>query len=156
MSSGMGGNQHQWHIEEREYVRQEARRGRRHAFGSLEPCRTALVVIDMVPFFAAGNSYCQGIIPNINAIARVLRGAGGTVAWIVPGRGVPCAVADEFYGPQTAQTLLSSGGDGPVPERLCRGLQAEPGDLFAEKTAASAFFPGRSPRYWKNGTSAPS
>lgn len=71
---------HQWRIEEREYARQEARRGRRYAFQSLEPRRTALIVIDMVPFLALENGYCRGIAPNINAIASALRAVGGAVA----------------------------------------------------------------------------
>jgi hypothetical protein len=37
---------HDWFIEQREYDRQESRRGRRHAYGSLDPRRTALVVVD--------------------------------------------------------------------------------------------------------------
>jgi hypothetical protein len=39
---------HAWRIEPREYARQEERRGRRHAYESLDPVRTALIVIDMV------------------------------------------------------------------------------------------------------------
>jgi nicotinamidase-related amidase len=35
---------HAWRIEQREYDRQESRRGRRHAYLGLEPARTALVV----------------------------------------------------------------------------------------------------------------
>ncbi|MFF2618777.1 hypothetical protein [Kitasatospora sp. NPDC058046] len=42
---------HDWVIPEREYARQEQRRGRRHAYTWLEPARAALVVVDMVPFF---------------------------------------------------------------------------------------------------------
>lgn len=43
---------HDRRIEQREYDRHEARRGRRHSFEVLDPHRTALVVVDMVPFFA--------------------------------------------------------------------------------------------------------
>jgi hypothetical protein len=44
-----GGPQpHSWSIDEREYTRQESRRGRRYAYEDLEPARTALVVVDMV------------------------------------------------------------------------------------------------------------
>jgi nicotinamidase-related amidase len=101
------------------------------------------VVIDMVPFFVPENAYCLGIVPNINAIALALRDAGGTVAWIVPGAGTPSAIADEFYGPDHAEVFRRSGDDGPLPGRLWAEMQHAPGDLFAEKTAASAFFPGR-------------
>ena len=36
---------HEWRIESREYARHEARRGRRFAYTSLVPARTALVVV---------------------------------------------------------------------------------------------------------------
>ncbi|WP_143094820.1 hypothetical protein [Streptacidiphilus jiangxiensis] len=52
---------HDWVIPRREYLRQEQRRGRRHAYSRLEPARTALVVVDMVPFF--DGPYVRGIIP---------------------------------------------------------------------------------------------
>jgi nicotinamidase-related amidase len=42
---------HEWHVESREHERHEARRRRRHAFERLDPARTALVVVDVVPFF---------------------------------------------------------------------------------------------------------
>ena len=69
----MKGKLHAWLIEDREYA-QEERRGRRHAFETLEPARTALVVIDMVRFFVSASSYCLGVVPNISAIAAALRG----------------------------------------------------------------------------------
>src|SRR4051812_2825328 len=72
--------QHDWWIDPREYARHEARRGRRFAFTHLAPARTALVVIDMVPFFVSGNPYCRGIVPNIGRIADALRAAGGAGA----------------------------------------------------------------------------
>ena len=70
---------HAWHIEEREYARHQQRRGRRHAYEELEPSRTALVVVDMVPFFVEAMEYCRGIVPNIERLATCLRNAGGTV-----------------------------------------------------------------------------
>jgi nicotinamidase-related amidase len=134
---------HAWFIEDREYARQEARRGRRHAYETIEPERTALVVIDMVPFFLTENAYSRGIVPNINDLAEALRGAGGTVAWVLPGAGERSPKAEEFFGPGVAEMFRNSGGEGPLPQRLWPELRAQDGDLFVEKTAASAFFPGR-------------
>jgi nicotinamidase-related amidase len=136
---------HDWKIEDREYARQEARRGRRHAFEYIEPRRTALVVIDMVPFFVSENEYCRGIVPNISRIAESLRRAGGKVAWVLPGAGEPSAKTDEFFGPEIAEMFRRSGGVGPLKDRLWHGFETHPDDLLVEKTAASAFFPGRSP-----------
>ncbi len=76
---------HNWMIEQREYDRQEQRRGQRHAYESVDPRRTALIVIDMVPFFVEESGYCRGILPNIIRLANTLRTSGGTVAWVVPG-----------------------------------------------------------------------
>jgi nicotinamidase-related amidase len=135
--------QHQWRIDPREYARHEARRGRRFAFVSLVPTRTALVVIDMVPFFVSGNPYCRGIVPNIDHIADALRGAGGTVAWVLPAVGERSPVLDEFFGPETAEAYRASGGTGPLPARLWPELVVRPGDVLVEKSAPSAFFPGR-------------
>ena len=49
----------------------------------------------------------------------------------------------EFYGPETAERSLTTGGDGSLPERLWHEFDVSPEDLIVEKTAASAFFPGR-------------
>ena len=136
---------HAWRIEEREYARQEARRGRRHAFSKLVPDRTALVVIDMVPFFALENAYTRGIVPNIARLASVLRGAGGAVAWVLPAAGEPSPVADEFLGPEVAAMYRRSGGEGPLRSRLWHEFEVDDADLLVEKTASSAFFPGFSP-----------
>lgn len=136
---------HAWHIEAREYARQESRRGRRHAFQHLDPARTALVVVDMVPFFLTENPYTRGIVPNISTLADALRAAGGTVAWVLLGAGEPSAVADEFFGPEVAAMFRASGGEGPLRDRLWHEFTVHEHDLLVEKTATSAFFPGRSP-----------
>jgi nicotinamidase-related amidase len=136
---------HDWLIEDREYARQEQRRGRRHAFEVIEPARTAVVVIDMVPFFVAEMEYARGIVPNISRITDCVRRTGGTVAWVLPGTPDPSAVADEFFGPDVATMYRRSGGNGPLRERLWHELEVHDHDLVVEKTAPSAFFPGRSP-----------
>jgi nicotinamidase-related amidase len=136
---------HAWRIEDREYQRQESRRGRRHAFTTVVPHRTALVVIDMVPFFAEENPYTRGIVPNIARLAEALRQAGGLVAWVLPGAGERSAVRDEFLGPDIAEMFRRSGGEGPLRSRLWHEFEVDDSDVLVEKTAASAFFPGRSP-----------
>lgn len=134
---------HDWKIAEREYERHLSRRGKLHAFESLDPATTALVVVDMVPFFSRENPFCQAVIPNINAIAGALREAGGMVAWVLPSDQDPFPeLSAEFYGPGVAETYRTSGGAGELPERLCPELEHRTGDVFVEKAAASAFFPG--------------
>ena len=136
---------HAWHIAEREYARHEARRGRRHAFATLTPTATALVVVDMVPFFLDQSAYCRGIVANINAVAAELRGAGGCVAWVLPAaeHRFP-ARAREFFGLEVAETYRLSGGEGALPARLGIGLAHRAEDLFVEKMGPSAFLPGAS------------
>lgn len=135
---------HAWAIEPREYARQEERRGRRHAYAALIPGRTALVVVDMVPFFVTENPYCRGIVPNIARLAERLRLAGGSVAWVLPKASPPSAAAVAFFGERIAALYAASGGTGPPKERLWHGLDVHDSDLLIEKSAASAFFPGSS------------
>jgi nicotinamidase-related amidase len=135
--------EHDWSIEEREYLRQEERRGRRHAFGSLDPVRTALVVVDLVAFFVEENDYARGIVPRVNELADALRAAGGTVAWVVPAPWEPSAMKDELLGPRIEKLYRNSGGTGTPRERVWTELATEDSDLYVEKTASSAFFPGR-------------
>ncbi|GAA2248439.1 hydrolase [Kitasatospora cystarginea] len=134
---------HDWRIEGREYARHEERRGRRFAYQSLVPARTALVVVDMVPFFVAGNPYCRGIVPNIARLAEGLRTAGGTVAWVVPAADGRLPAVEEFYGLRAAGLLRGAAGGGPLAGRLWPEFTVHPADLLVEKSAAGAFFPGR-------------
>lgn len=135
---------HEWFVEEREYERHEQRRGRRHAFGRLEPQRTALVVIDLIPFFVEHSRYARGIVPRVNRLASTVREAEGTVAWVVPGYREPSASDREFLGDHVAEDYARSGGAGDPRARLWDELTPEAGDIVVEKTAHSAYFPGRS------------
>ena len=129
---------HNWHIADREYARQESRRGRRHAYESLTPAKTALVVIDMVAFFVATSPTCRAAIPHINTLATALRQAGGTIAWITPAPPRHPAHARAFYGDQIAALYASTAG--PLWPELIPAAD----DIQLEKSGASAFFPGNS------------
>jgi ureidoacrylate peracid hydrolase len=60
-----------------------ARRGRLHAFESIEADRTALVVIDLDTATVGSNDECQRLVPGVNELARAVRGGGGVVAWVL-------------------------------------------------------------------------
>ena len=135
--------QHDWRIDEREYKRHEQRRGRRHAYESLDPNKTALVVVDMIPFFVDDNSYALGIVPRIQRLADVLREAAGTVAWVVPESAPPTEAEIAFFGREVAELYGASGGQGPVSERIAHQLTHPAQDILVTKSARSAFFPGR-------------
>lgn len=133
---------HRWKIDADQYARQESRRGRRHAFEHLPAESTALVVVDMVPFFVKANPYAQGIVPNVNALAGAVRSAGGTVAWVLPAVDPPSAARVEFLGSTVAETYRWSGGDGPLLTRLWHELTVSNGDVLVEKSSPGAFLPG--------------
>lgn len=135
---------HAWLVEEREFARHESRRGRRHAFEHLDPRRTALVVVDLVPFFVRESAYVRGIVPRVNLLADAVRTAGGVVAWVVPGHADPTPKDREFFGDEVAERYAHSGGDGPPAARLDPSLDVAPDDLVVEKTLRSAYFPGSS------------
>jgi nicotinamidase-related amidase len=144
-ASGPRPKLHNWTIEQREYERQEQRRGRRHAFKAVDSRRTALIVIDMIPFFVEESGYCRGILPNIMRLADALRTAGGAVAWVVPGPDQPHPrLSREFFGDEAAEMFRTSGGSGPIEKRVWAGLFPQTQDLYFEKSAYSAFFPGSS------------
>ncbi len=133
---------HDWHIERREIERHLARRGSEHAFTVLEGPNTALVVVDLVPFFTRSNPYAAGIIENVNTLAHSVRANDGTVAWIVPSATEPNAARRALFGRDAAEAYRRSGGDGDVLGRLDSNLVTHADDLALEKDGASAFFPG--------------
>lgn len=137
---------HSWRIEPEQYARHEQRRGRRHAYEWLDPTRTALVVVDMVAFFVGDpdfGHYARGIVPNIQRLATSLRERGGTVAWVLPATTAHSKAMVEFFGPTVSELYRTSGGEGPLRSRLWTDFDVDERDLLVEKSAASAFFPGR-------------
>ena len=64
------------------------RRGKLHVHDDMDPCRTALIVIDlqngfMVPECTAMPVHTViGTVPNVNRLAATLRETGGKVFWI--------------------------------------------------------------------------
>jgi nicotinamidase-related amidase len=49
----------------------------------------------------------------------------------------------QFFGPQVAEMFRRSGGTGPLRSRLWHEFEVADADLLVEKSAPSAFFPGR-------------
>ncbi|KAA1427103.1 isochorismatase family cysteine hydrolase [Nocardioides antri] len=67
------------------------------------------------------------------------------VAWVVPGYSHPTAKDREFYGTDVAEMYARSGDDRAPIDRLWPDLVVAERDIAVEKTASSAYFPGRSP-----------
>ena len=99
----------------------------------------------MVPFFVSESAYCRGIVSNINTVAAQLRRRSGVVAWVVPGYREPTARDRDLLGPVVAELYARSGGVGEPTDQIWPGLAVKHDDVVVERTAHSAFFPGRCP-----------
>lgn len=118
-----------------------ARRGHLHAYDSIDPIRTALVVIDLNTASVDQNGSCLAMLPRVNAVASTLRAVGGRVAWVTArfivseaSRAIFGTDADRF----SRELAPGSGAAALHPE-----LHVDASDLRVEKAGASAFFPGK-------------
>ena len=139
MTQRMTTAEHRWSIEPQEVERHVQRRGRRHAFTQLEPSSTAVVVVDMVPFFVEANPYAAGIVPAVELLADTARRADAMVVWVTPASPPARPVDLEIHGPEADETYRDSGGSG-----LAEGLTVDAADLRIEKRLRGALFPGSS------------
>ena len=126
----------------------QSREGRLNAHESLDPRKTALVVVDMQNYFVAEGmpSYvpeAKTIVPNINRLARALRSSGGMVVWIQ----TEARPAEDWYNRKESmsaagwtkrQAQLAKGSEGFALFPTCEAL---PGDKMAIKYRYSAFIP---------------
>jgi nicotinamidase-related amidase len=120
-----------------------ARRGRLHAFESLDPEATALVVIDLDEASVHADPVSQGMIASVNTLAAAVRAAGGVVAWVLSRMDVMPKHFSAILGEAQAVKYFADGHGGGGGTRLWAGLQTMPGDIRASKSGASAFFPGK-------------
>ena len=132
-----------------------ALRGRLYAFERLQPAATALLVVDMQNAFVekdVGHAWvpeAKSIVPNINAIAGALRGAGGLVVWIKNTFTEESAKSwshfhDELWNPERKAKRIASMSEGTLGHELCAGLEPRPEDPVVLKTRYSAFIQGAS------------
>lgn len=135
------------HVEERESRRLGDRRF------EADPAKTALVVIDMQNYFVADGYQAQvplaaGLVPKINAAARALREAGGSVVWIrttaVDARRYWARHHSEGLAPKVAEQRLSSLDENSKGYQLFPGLDVAGSDAVIDKIKFSAFAPDSS------------
>ena len=121
-----------------------ARRGRLHAYESLDPRKTALVVVDMMRASIELDGGLLDIVPTINGLAERLRSAGGAVAWITvaPARAISSRMTD-LVGPDRARLFYEMARSDDPRAKLWPGLDARETDIHVMKSGASAFFPGK-------------
>lgn len=123
-------------------------RGKVHPYQSIDPRKTALVVIDMQNFFLAedspyGLASARAIVPAVNRLADATRKSGVVVVWI------QMAYDDgwrNFYDTMVSPKLRAELREGLRPGSagyaLWPKLDVRAGDVTMEKRRFSAFLPG--------------
>lgn len=124
-----------------------ARRGKLHLFDSLDPKKTALLVIDMQNAFVAPGApvevpAAREIVPAINRLAAELRRRGVPVIWVLHENSSDGSDWDGFFGAfvasekrAKASVALSAGSE---MQKLWPKLEAPPQDLRVAKNRYSA------------------
>lgn len=120
------------------------RRGRLHAFPSINTAKTALVVIDLDIGTGRDKNNMQQVADNVNLLAKAIRAKGGTVAWVT----TPIQKATEnfraVFGDAATDNWERMGKSGGEATMLWPELKPERGDIHTSKRGHSAFFPGKS------------
>lgn len=131
-----------------------SRRGKLNPFDTIDPARTALVVVDlqngfMAPGQPAEIAQAREIVPAVNRLAAATRAAGGTVVWIqntvTPESEQSWSVylanfADAEWGPRMRRAFTP----GDFGHQLYPTLEVRPGDLTVRKYRFSALVQGAS------------
>ncbi|WP_233575045.1 isochorismatase family protein [Pusillimonas sp. NJUB218] len=144
---------HQINIRPEIIERVMKRRGRIHMHPSIDPAKTALVVIDMQNTFCAEGSPAEvaasrGIVPNLNTLTPKLRELGVPVIWVLHANESYGEYSDwdMFYnhivaGDIRERTLLANA---PTNQAVYTELQTKEGDITIVKNRYSALIPGSS------------
>jgi ureidoacrylate peracid hydrolase len=120
-----------------------SRRGRLHAFETVEASKTALVVIDLDIATVEGDDQCKRMMPTVNALASAVRDSGGVVAWVLSTMTVMPPNFIAILGDELAAQYFYDGQPNGPGTQLWYELKQSEGDLLAFKSGASAFFPGK-------------
>ena len=129
------------------------RRGRIHPFASIDPRRTALLVIDMQNAFCAPGMAlhvpsAREVVDNINILAATARDVGATVVWLqmtVPTMADWPVFLDQLLAPEHGQRVQEELEPGSVGHALWPSLQVDTErDLFLRKRRFSALVQGSS------------
>lgn len=128
-----------------------ARRGRLHLFDSLDPKRSALLVIDMQNAFVAPGApievpAARGIVAPINQLAAKLRRRGVTIVWVAhenraDGRDW-AGFFDAFVAPGRRAEAATALAAGSRLQQLWPELEVAPSDLRVAKNRYSALITG--------------
>ena len=120
-----------------------ARRGRLHAFETVDPATTALVVIDLDVATVRSDAACAAMIARVNDLAATVRDTGGVVAWVLSRMDVMPRHFRAILGDALAERYFNDGHAGGDGTTLWPELERGTRDVLAVKSGASAFFPGK-------------
>ena len=120
-----------------------ARRGRLHAFETIDPTTTALVVIDLDVATVRNDAACAAMIARVNDLAATVRDTGGVVAWVLSRMDVMPRHFRAILGDALAERYFNDGHAGGDGTTLWPELERGTRDVLAVKSGASAFFPGK-------------
>ena len=130
------------------------RRGRLHLFDSLDPRRTALLVIDMQNAFVALGApvevpAARGIVSQINAMAAELRRRGVPVIWVLhenlkDGKNWS-GFFDVFVVPEKRAAAAQALAAGSEMQKAFPEMNTDPRDVYVEKNRYSALIAGSGP-----------
>lgn len=128
-----------------------SRRGKRYIFDKIDLRKTALLVIDMQNcFIVPGLSIVEvpnvgQIAPNINALAKAVRLAGGKVIWTehvyTPGWS---SWYEHFTDSKSRKSIVKDTAKGSFAREIWSGMDKKGNDLLITKTRSSALTPGSS------------
>ena len=132
-----------------------ARRGRHHLFESLDPVRTAFVVVDMQNMFCEPGAPAEvlaarGICPNVNRLASTLRELGGLIIWITSATALANGKSDwetfirNFVAADMRDRTLEALTPDGHGEQIWPELFVGDGDLHVRKNRYSPLTPGSS------------
>lgn len=130
-----------------------ARRGRFHLFETLDPHRTALVVVDMQTTFCEPGAPAEvpssrGIVGAINRLSGALRALDVPVVWVLHANTQRAGRSDWelFFNYIVADEVRARTIDSLAPGRqsVWRELEVGPLDLTVFKNRYSALIPGSS------------
>ncbi len=125
------------------------RRGQLHIYDSLEPARTALLVVDMqIAFVAEGAAIetptAREIVPNINRLSGAAREAGALVVWVISTYG-PRPEDDwptffnHVMGPEAAARFRGALTEGAASHAIYPALTRDAADPVVSKNRFGAF-----------------
>jgi ureidoacrylate peracid hydrolase len=125
-----------------------------HMFGTMDPSRTAHIIVDlqngfMEPGATVELPVARDIVPNVNKISQVVRAAGGInvfIRYLIDEETLTnwSSWFMDFASPQRRQAMIETFSKDCHGFALWPGLDVQSTDLIVDKTRFGAFVPGSS------------